>query len=180
MRFVEGLRIAAGAMLLVSVAWLLRLQLPFSCPMALQRRRCIWGRRFGDADRHGSIKPAHSPPRLDVLAKLLLTEAWFSDIAQPGEGVIAVPPPRSQEEVTDLAMNLVRHRRGLIQLRGVKPLRPCCAGQIRKARRADYANHVVRKGNARRGMPLARRPPQGCVATLPADEIRPPPLPRPP
>ena len=32
-----------------AVAWLL-LQRPFSCPMAIQRCRCIWRRRFGDDD----------------------------------------------------------------------------------------------------------------------------------
>ena len=56
------------------------------------------------------------------------------------------------------------------------------AAQVKFVKLAELTmqNHVVRKGNARRGMQLARRPPQGCVATLPADGIRPPPLPRPP
>ena len=57
--------------------------------------------------------------RLDVLAKLPLTDAWFPDIARPGRGVIAVAPARLQEELTDLAMNLVRRRRALIQIRGL-------------------------------------------------------------
>jgi len=57
--------------------------------------------------------------RLDVLAKLSLTEAWFPDIRQPDCGVIAVAPARLQEELTDLATNLVRRRRDLIQMRGL-------------------------------------------------------------
>jgi hypothetical protein len=57
--------------------------------------------------------------RLDVLAKLPVTEAWFPDLALPGQGVIAVAPARLREELTDLAMNLVRRRRSLIQMRGL-------------------------------------------------------------
>ncbi|MSP01889.1 MAG: hypothetical protein EXR07_12695 [Acetobacteraceae bacterium] len=57
--------------------------------------------------------------RLDVLAKLPMTEAWFPDIAQPGQGVIAVAPARWREELTDLAINLVRRRRSLVQMRGL-------------------------------------------------------------
>lgn len=57
--------------------------------------------------------------RLDLLAKLPLTDAWFPDIARPGRGVIAVAPVRLQQELADLAMNLVRRRRALIQLRGL-------------------------------------------------------------
>jgi hypothetical protein len=57
--------------------------------------------------------------RLDGLAKLPVTEAWFPDLALPGQGVIAVAPAGLREEPTDLAMNLVRRRRSLIQMRGV-------------------------------------------------------------
>ena len=57
--------------------------------------------------------------RLDVLARLPLTEAWFPDIGRADQGVVAVAPARLQEELTDLAMNLVRRRRALIQMRGV-------------------------------------------------------------
>ncbi len=57
--------------------------------------------------------------RLDVLAKLPLTEAWFPDIGGADQGVIALAPGRLQEELTDLAMNLVRRRRALIQMRGL-------------------------------------------------------------
>jgi hypothetical protein len=63
-----------------------------------------------------------SPPfilRLDVLAKLPLTPAWFPDSGRADQGVIAVTPPRLQDQITDLAMNLVRRRRALIQMRGV-------------------------------------------------------------
>jgi hypothetical protein len=56
--------------------------------------------------------------RLDVLAKLPMTEAWFPDIALTGQGVIAVVPARLRNELTDLATNLVRRRRNLIQMRG--------------------------------------------------------------
>ena len=56
--------------------------------------------------------------RLDVLAKLPINDAWFPDLAKPGHGVIAVAPVRSREELTDLAANLVRRRRSLIQMRG--------------------------------------------------------------
>ena len=57
--------------------------------------------------------------RLDVLAKLPMTPAWFPDIAKEGQGIIAIAPGRLQEELTDLATNLVRRRRDLIQMRGV-------------------------------------------------------------
>ena len=57
--------------------------------------------------------------RLDVLARLPLTEAWFPDLGQADQGVVAVAPGRLQEELTDIAMNLVRRRRALIQMRGV-------------------------------------------------------------
>jgi hypothetical protein len=57
--------------------------------------------------------------RLDVLAKLPLTPFWFPDIGQTDQGVIAVAPARLQEQITDLAMNLVRRRRALIQMRGL-------------------------------------------------------------
>ena len=58
--------------------------------------------------------------RLDVLAKLPITEAWFPDIAQPGKGVIAVTPARLRDELTGLATNLARRRRDLIQMRGTR------------------------------------------------------------
>jgi hypothetical protein len=57
--------------------------------------------------------------RLDVLAKLPVTEAWFPDLALPRQGVIAVASARLQDELTDLATNLVRRRRSLIQMRGL-------------------------------------------------------------
>ena len=56
--------------------------------------------------------------RLDVLAKLPMSAAWFPDLALPGQGVIAVAPARLRDELTDLAMNLARRRRSLIQTRG--------------------------------------------------------------
>jgi hypothetical protein len=57
--------------------------------------------------------------RLDVLAKLPLTAAWFPDVEKEGQGVIAVASNRLQEELTDLAANLLRRRRDLIQMRGL-------------------------------------------------------------
>jgi hypothetical protein len=65
----------------------------------------------------GNFRP--SPKRLDVLAKLPLVPAWFPDIGTAGEGVIAIVPARLQDQITDLAMNLVRRRRALIQMRGL-------------------------------------------------------------
>lgn len=56
--------------------------------------------------------------RLDVLAKLPVLLPWFPDLSQPGQGVIAVAPPRLQDELTDIATNLVRRRRSLLQMRG--------------------------------------------------------------
>ena len=57
--------------------------------------------------------------RLDVLAKLPMKPEWFPDIEKEGRGIIAVAPSRLQEELTDLATNLVRRRRDLIQMRGI-------------------------------------------------------------
>jgi hypothetical protein len=54
---------------------------------------------------------------LDILAKLPLTAVWFPDIDAANQGVIAVAPARLQEELSDLAMNLVRRRRSLVQMR---------------------------------------------------------------
>ena len=56
--------------------------------------------------------------RLDILAKLKLTVAWFPDIEAVGQGIIAVTPARLREEVSDLAVHLVRRRLSLIQMRG--------------------------------------------------------------
>jgi hypothetical protein len=57
--------------------------------------------------------------RLDILAKLPLTTVWFPDIDKSGQGVISVAPRRVQEELADLAANLVLRRRDLMQMRGV-------------------------------------------------------------
>ena len=57
--------------------------------------------------------------RLDILAKLPLAEPWFPDLALPNQGTIAVASLRLQAELTDLATNLVRRRRDLIQMRGL-------------------------------------------------------------
>ena len=57
--------------------------------------------------------------RMDVLAKVPVSAAWFPDLARPGQAVIAVVTERLREELNDLAANLVRRRRDLIQMRGV-------------------------------------------------------------
>ena len=57
--------------------------------------------------------------RLDILAKVPVTEAWFPDLALPGQGVIAVAPARLRDELIGVATNLVRRRRSLIQMRGL-------------------------------------------------------------
>jgi hypothetical protein len=78
------------------------------------------GARLFDADEAARLNQSRAfMLRLDVLAKLPLTEAWFPDIAQPGQGVIAVAPARLQQELTYIAINLVRRRRMLIQMRGL-------------------------------------------------------------
>jgi hypothetical protein len=56
--------------------------------------------------------------RLDVLARLPLTNAWFPDMDKPDNGVIARAPTSLQTELTHLATNLVRRRRELLQIRG--------------------------------------------------------------
>jgi hypothetical protein len=56
--------------------------------------------------------------RLDVLAHLPLTSAWFPDLGRGTGGTIAVAPVRLQAELTRVAANLVRRRRELIQVRG--------------------------------------------------------------
>ncbi len=56
--------------------------------------------------------------RLDVLAKLPLTQAWFPDMQQSGRGVVAIAPTRLQAELTKLATNLVRRSRELLEMRG--------------------------------------------------------------
>jgi hypothetical protein len=56
--------------------------------------------------------------RLDVLARLPLMRAWFPDIDQPDDGVIAHAPCSLQTELTRLATNLVHRRRDLLDIRG--------------------------------------------------------------
>lgn len=56
--------------------------------------------------------------RLDLLARLPMRSAWFPDIEQPGQGVIAIAPPGLQAELTRLAANLARRRRELLEQRG--------------------------------------------------------------
>lgn len=56
---------------------------------------------------------------LDLSAKLPLTKAWFPNVDGADQGIIAIAANRLQEELTDLAMNLLRRRRDVIQMRGV-------------------------------------------------------------
>ena len=78
------------------------------------------GVRLFDAEEASRLNQSRAfVLRLDVLAKLPLTETWFPDIAKADRGVIAVAPKRLQEELTGIATNLVRRRRTLIQMRGL-------------------------------------------------------------
>lgn len=56
--------------------------------------------------------------RLDVLARLPMTRAWFPEIDQPNRGVIATAPPTLQTELTRQAVNVARRRRELLEVRG--------------------------------------------------------------
>jgi hypothetical protein len=77
------------------------------------------GARLFDADEAARLNQSRAfMLRLDVLAKLPLTSAWFPDITRADQGVIAVAPARSQAELTDLATTLLRRRRALIEMRG--------------------------------------------------------------
>jgi hypothetical protein len=78
------------------------------------------GARFFDAEDARALN--QSRPfilRLDILAKLPRTAAWFPDIDRVDQEVIAVAPARLQAELVDLATNLVRRRKALIQVRGL-------------------------------------------------------------
>ncbi len=55
--------------------------------------------------------------RLDILAKLPLTADWFPGLTTPHLGIIAVAPAELREELSDLALHLVRRRRSLLQMR---------------------------------------------------------------
>jgi hypothetical protein len=56
--------------------------------------------------------------RLDTLARLPLTKAWFPDSNEPDAGVIAVALPSLRAELTRITTNLVRRRRDLLDMRG--------------------------------------------------------------
>jgi hypothetical protein len=56
--------------------------------------------------------------RLDVLARLPLTRAWFPDMEQRDRGIIAVASASLRDELTRLAANLVRRHRDLLHMRG--------------------------------------------------------------
>ncbi len=77
------------------------------------------GARLFDAEEAAVLNQSRGfMLRLDILAKLPLTKAWFPDIEAPNEGIISVAPARLQEELVDLGMHLVRRRRSLIHMRG--------------------------------------------------------------
>jgi PAS domain S-box-containing protein len=70
------------------------------------------GARLFDREQVARLDQSRaSMPRLNVLAKPPMTEAWFPDAARNKQGVIAVAPARSCDELPDLATNLVRRRR---------------------------------------------------------------------
>jgi len=78
------------------------------------------GARIFDADEAKLLN--QSKPfilRLDILARMPITKAWFPDLARADKGIIAVAPPHLQQELADLALNLARRRRSLIQMRGL-------------------------------------------------------------
>ena len=56
--------------------------------------------------------------RVDILARLPLTRAWFPEIEQPGGGIVAIASAALRTEITRLATNLARRRRELVDLRG--------------------------------------------------------------
>jgi hypothetical protein len=77
------------------------------------------GARLFDAGEAATLNQSRAfILRLDILAKLPLTAAWFPDIEAPNQGTIAVAPVRLREELNDLAMHLVRRHRSLVQMRG--------------------------------------------------------------
>jgi hypothetical protein len=77
------------------------------------------GARLFDFDEAAALN--QSRPfilRLDILAKLPLNADWFPHIHTPDQGVIAVGPARLRDEISDLAMHLVRRHRAVIRMRG--------------------------------------------------------------
>ena len=56
--------------------------------------------------------------RLDVLAKLPRTQAWFPDMQQSGQGVVAIAPTKLQAKLMRLATNLARRSCELLEMRG--------------------------------------------------------------
>ncbi len=56
--------------------------------------------------------------RLDILANLPLTAAWFPDLGHASPGIIAIAPPALQDELVRIATTLATRRRELIQMRG--------------------------------------------------------------
>lgn len=78
------------------------------------------GARLFDAEAAARLNQSRAfMIRIDVLARLPLTTAWFPDINRLNRGVIAVAPTSLREELTRLATNLVRRRRDLLDMRGL-------------------------------------------------------------
>jgi hypothetical protein len=76
------------------------------------------GVRFFDAAEAAQLNQSRSfLLRLDTLAKLPMTRIWFPDLDSAAK-VIAVAPPRLQEELVAQATNLRRRQQHLIQMRG--------------------------------------------------------------
>jgi len=57
--------------------------------------------------------------RMDLLARLPMTAAWFPEIEKPGQGVIAVAPAALQRELTALGAALLQRRREVVEMRGL-------------------------------------------------------------
>jgi len=55
---------------------------------------------------------------LNRIAKLPLEEAWFPDINNPDQGVIAIAPARLRHELLATTIALAKHRRDLIRQLG--------------------------------------------------------------
>jgi hypothetical protein len=77
------------------------------------------GARLFDADEARRLNQSKAfVTRLDILAKLPLAKAWFPDIDRPGQGIVAIAPADLQAELLQVAANLARRRRELLQMRG--------------------------------------------------------------
>ncbi len=73
----------------------------------------------GKLGRHRFASMGRKPYLQWRLAILRPSPLWFPDIDKSGQGIIAMASHILQEELVDLAADLVRRRRELIQMRGI-------------------------------------------------------------